>query len=104
MARKEVQDRRVEVGPHQRAWCKHAPPDQRNGSGKDQRRMDAARHRAAIIAMPDVGAAWMRMPRHARSVALQFERTCASGAGISRSARVVVPNGMTSMVLELKFT
>ncbi len=33
----EVQDRRVGAGPHQRAWCKHAQPDQRNGSGKDQR-------------------------------------------------------------------
>ncbi len=24
------------VDPHQRAWCKHAPPDQLNGSGKDE--------------------------------------------------------------------
>ncbi len=101
MARQEVQDRRGGAGPHQRAWCKHAPPDQRNGSGKDQRRMGAARHRAA---MPNVGAAWMRMPRHVRSAASLFKRTCASGVGVSRSARVVVPCGMTSMVLELKFT
>ncbi len=64
-------------------------------SGKDQRRM---LHRAA---MPEVGTAWMRMPRHAAS---QFERTCPSGVGISRSARVIVPCGMTSVVLGLKFT
>ncbi len=37
MPRQEVQDRRVGAGPHQRAWCKHAQQDQRNGSGKDQR-------------------------------------------------------------------
>ncbi len=37
MARQEVQDRTVGAGPHQRAWIKHAQPDQRNGSGKDQR-------------------------------------------------------------------
>ncbi len=43
MARQEVQDQRVGAGPHQRAWCKHAQPDQRNGSGKDQRRMGAVR-------------------------------------------------------------
>jgi hypothetical protein len=98
MARQEVRDRRVGAGPHQRAWCKHAKPDQHNGSGKNQRRM---RHRAA---MPEVGAAWMRMPQHARSAASQFELTCASGVGVSRSARGVVPCGMTSMVLELKFT
>ncbi len=36
MARQEVRDRRVGAGPHQRAWCKHAQPNQRNGSGKDQ--------------------------------------------------------------------
>ncbi len=66
--------------PHQRAWCKHALPDQRNGSSKDQRRMDAARHRAV---MPEVGEAWMRMQRHARSAASRFERTCASGVGVS---------------------
>ena len=63
--------------------------------------MGVVLHRAA---MPEVGAAWMRMPRHARSAASRFERTCASGVGVSRSARVVVPCGMTSMVLELKFT
>ncbi len=101
MARQEVQDRRVGAGTHQRAWCKHALPDQRNGSGKDRRRMGAVRHRAV---MPEVGAAWMRMPRHARSTASWFERTCTSGVGVSRSARVVVHCGMTSMVLHLKFT
>ncbi len=63
--------------------------------------MDAARHRAA---MPDIGAAWMRMPQHARSTASRSKMTCASGVGVSRSARVVVPCGMTSMMLELKFT
>ncbi len=101
MARQEVQDRRVGAGPHQRAWCKHAPLDQSNRRGKDRLRMGTVLHQAA---MPEVGAAWMRMPRHARSSALQFKRTCESGFGVSRSARVVVPGGITSMVLELKFT